>query len=75
MVQGFSYFSISGSRGHLIWEKLLANVQNWEKTGLEKLIGLLYIKIIQRHEKLHFRTVKNILNFVSKNIHQNLTQT
>ena len=28
--QGFSYLSILGSRGRLIWEKWLANIQNWE---------------------------------------------
>ena len=45
------------------------------KTRLEKLNSLFYFKIIQKHGKLHFRTIKNILNFVSKNIHQNVPQT
>ena len=36
-IQGFSYFSKSGSRGRLIWEKRLAKIQNWEKrTGESK---------------------------------------
>ena len=66
--QGFSYLSKSGSRGCLIWEKQLANIQNWE-TGLEKLNSLFYCIIIQKHGKLHHRTIKSILNFVSRNIH------
>ena len=36
---------------------------------MEKLKSLFYFKIIQKHGKLHFRTIKNIVNFVSKNIH------
>ena len=30
IAQGFSCLSKSGSRGRLIWEKQLANIQNWE---------------------------------------------
>ena len=71
LTQGFSCLSKSGSRGRLIWGKQPANIQ----IGLEKLNSLFYFKIIQKHGKLHHRTIKNILNFVSRNIHQNLPQT
>ena len=46
-------------------------------TELEKVntCSLFYFKIIQKHGKLHFRTIKNILNIESKNIHENQPET
>ena len=53
-LQGFSYLSISGSRGCLIWEKQLANIQNWENWTGETLLSILPYH--QKHGKLHHRT-------------------
>ena len=68
-VQGFYYLSKSGSWGRMTWKKQLA------KTRLEKLNGLFYFEIVQKHGKLLFRAIKNVSNIVSKNILQNLPQT
>ena len=59
VIQGFSFLSKSGSRGHLIWENSLL-IFKIGKTRMETLKSLFHLKIIQKHEKLHFRTIKNI---------------
>ena len=55
----------------MIWENLLANIQNWEQNGLEKLIVYFTLKSFKSMENYIVEQLK-ILNFVSKNIHQTL---
>ena len=42
-VLGFSYLSILGPRGRLIWEKQLANIQNWENWTGETKRSILFL--------------------------------
>ena len=56
--QGFSYLSISGSRGRLIWEKQLASFQNWENWTAETKQSILLLNHLKKHGKLYHRTIK-----------------
>ena len=49
--------------GRLIWEKQLANIQNWEKRTVETKKSYFTIKIIQKHGKLHFRSSEQLKIF------------